>query len=148
MPITVAEYLSDDHRRLDAIVLETQDAATSGAHADAAAAFGRFADGLDRHIRAEEEVLFPEFEKATGMVAGPTEVMRAEHAEMRGLLSGVSSALGAGEGAEALRILQALKALLAEHNTKEEDILYPMTDRSLRDAGEVMERMRALLQAR
>ncbi len=74
MPSTVTEYLSTDHRRLDAIVQEVQDAAHTGAHADAAAAFARFAEGLDRHIRAEEEVLFPAFEEAVGAVGGPTAV--------------------------------------------------------------------------
>lgn len=146
MPDNVAGYLSADHRRLDAIVLEVQRAAT-GAPADAAAAFGRFAEGLDRHIRAEEEVLFPAFEDATGMLAGPTQVMRNEHAEMRRLLSEVSSALGAGDGPAALRTLHALVGLLAEHNMKEETILYPMADRSLRNASEVMDRMRSVMQA-
>lgn len=146
MPESLAEFLGADHRRLDAIVLEVQQAVT-GAPADAAAAFSRFAEGLDRHIRAEEDVLFPAFEGATGMVAGPTQVMRNEHAEMRRLLAEVSSALGSGEMAAALRTLPALVGLLAEHNMKEETVLYPMAGRSLPNAREVMDRMRAVLKA-
>ncbi len=145
MPDEVAEYLSADHRRLDAIVLEVRHAAAD-APADAAAVFSRFAEGLGRHMRAEEEVLFPAFEEATGMVAGPTRVMRSEHAEMRRLLSEVSSALGAGDGAAAFRTLQALEGLLAEHNMKEETVLYPMADRSLRNASDVVDRMRSFMQ--
>jgi iron-sulfur cluster repair protein YtfE (RIC family) len=147
MSDTVSGYLSADHRRLDAIVLEAEGRARSGALADAAAVFARFAQGLDRHIRAEEEILFPAFEQVTGMLAGPTTVMRAEHAEMRKLLSDVSSALGGSDASAALGALQALTGLLSDHNMKEESILYPMMDRSARNLAELVEQVRSVVQA-
>lgn len=57
------------------------------------------------------------------MVAGPTTGMRAEHAEMRKLLSEVSSALAGNDALAALSTLQALTGLLSDHNMKEKSIL-------------------------
>jgi iron-sulfur cluster repair protein YtfE (RIC family) len=147
MPSSVTEYLSADHRRLDAIALEAESAARSGAAADAAALFARFAEGLDRHIQVEEEVLFPAFEAATGMASGPTVVMRAEHAEIRRLLAEVSSALGGGDAPAALDAMRKLTELLSDHNMKEETILYPMTDRSARDLAGLLDQVRSVMQA-
>jgi len=146
MSDTITEYLSVDHRRLDAIVLEVESRVRAGALTEAAASFARFVQGLDGHIRAEEEVLFPAFEEVTGMVSGPTTVMRTEHAEMRRLLSEVSSALGGNEAAAALSALQALTGLLSDHNMKEESILYPMTDRAARNLTELVDKVRTVMQ--
>jgi len=148
MTSTVTEYLGADHERLDAIVLEVEKLVQSGLVSDGAAAFARFAEGLDRHIRAEEEILFPAFEEATGMTSGPTVVMRAEHAELRRLLPEVSSALGGGDAQAALGALRRLMGLLSEHNMKEESILYPMTDRSARDVAGLVDSVRSVVQAK
>jgi hypothetical protein len=84
---TVTGYLHWDHRRLDALLESSRSSLGDGAHADAAARFLEFATGLGRHIRMEEEVLFPAFEASTGMRgAGPTTVMRGEHLEILGIL--------------------------------------------------------------
>ena len=36
-----------------------------------------------QHFCAEEQVLFPAFEEQTGMLTGPTQVMRSEHMQLR-----------------------------------------------------------------
>ena len=147
MTTTVTECLTADHRRLDAIVPEVESAAKAGRLEDAASAFARFAEGLDRHIRAEEELLFPAFEEATGLAGGPTQVMRIEHVELRRRMTEISSALGAGDASAALRGLHGLTALLSEHNLKEESILYPMTDRAVPQASELAARVRSIVEA-
>ena len=48
MTTTVTECLTGDHRRLDAIVPEVEGAAKAGRPDDAASAFARFDEGLDR----------------------------------------------------------------------------------------------------
>jgi regulator of cell morphogenesis and NO signaling len=95
----------------------------------AIAAWADYSHGLQRHIRFEEELLFPLFEERTGLGpgAGPTAVMREEHAEIRQLLTRVGDEIGS-PGAEAEALRRRLSYTLAEHNGKEEEILYPAID--------------------
>ena len=83
----------------------------------------------------ENDLLFPEFESRSGIgpEAGPTAVMRREHREIEALLERIAGAIGhPGSDAEALRT--ALHRVLTDHNLKEEQVLYPGTDRLLSPA--------------
>jgi hemerythrin-like domain-containing protein len=133
---TVSDYLGSDHRRLDAMLDEFQQLLDARDLARAAGVFVEFARGLNRHIDAEEEVLFPEFEQRTGMVGGPTVVMRAEHVEIRDWMALVTARLGADDESGVRTALTNLVATLGEHNMKEEHVIYPMTD----DAAAPIER--------
>ena len=55
--------LGRDHRRLDSILADAKRCLVAGDLPRASARFAEFRDGLDRHIAAEEEILFPAFEK-------------------------------------------------------------------------------------
>ena len=90
----------------------------------------RFAFGLRRHIGFEEDLLFPEFERRSGISAdaGPTAVMRAEHRKIEALIAAVERAIGEPSACpEPSR--HELHEVLAQHNAKEEQILYPGADR-------------------
>ncbi|MCC6877356.1 MAG: hemerythrin domain-containing protein, partial [Sandaracinaceae bacterium] len=128
------EQFQTDHERLDAIVGEVFEAIESDALREAKQRFSDFACGLRRHIVAEEQVLFPAFEEATGMTRGPTTVMRMEHERIEELLRAIESALDAGD-ASAAATLETLVGILSDHNQKEEHVLYPTTDRLLGEKG-------------
>lgn len=130
----VTEYLEADHRRLDAMIPEVGASLAAGSLAQAAARYAEFACGLDRHIDAEERILFPAFEQGTGMSAGgPTFVMRGEHVDIRRLLEAATRAIQTGDTAGVTQAIQELVETLGAHNMKEEHMLYPMTDRALAD---------------
>jgi hemerythrin-like domain-containing protein len=95
-----------------------------------------------RHLAMEEEVLFPAFEARTGMRSGPTEVMRMEHAQMRDLLRDMADAVAAGNQGRFLGLSETLNMLMQQHNLKEENMLYPMSDQVL--AGERDDLVRAM----
>jgi iron-sulfur cluster repair protein YtfE (RIC family) len=97
----------------------------------AGAAWRRLHNGLDWHFRAEEERLFPCFESITGMVHGPTAVMREEHAQLRELLAACADALPDQDTARFSGHADSLLMLLQQHNYKEENVLYPMSERML-----------------
>lgn len=130
----VNEALSWDHDRLDALDRRAFEARAASDYVTALGLFGEFDRGLRRHIRFEEEILFPEFEERAGLPphAGPTAVMRAEHREIEAVLEALCAVVGLpGASAETLR--EDLKRILGWHNEKEENILYPGADKLLTD---------------
>ena len=127
----ITEALAWDHDRLDGIEQEAFARLAAGDQAGARAAWSEFCVGLRRHIRFEEELLFPTFEARLGMppAAGPTAVMRAEHRQIEELIEAIGGALL--EQAAALRLRAELHRVLGDHNLKEERMLYPATDQAL-----------------
>lgn len=144
----VAEFLQGDHRRLDAILADVEKNAGAKAYAGAGARFGEFACGLNRHIDMEEKVLFPAFEKATGMAGGgPTAVMRSEHVEIRRILERIASTLRGEDAGGYSAAVRSLHSVLGDHNMKEEQILYPESDMIAggeRERDDLVKRMQAL----
>lgn len=144
---SVSEYLQGDHHRLDAILQETQARVQAGDFKAAGAAFGEFKCGLNWHIDVEEQVLFPTFEASTGMSSGgPTVVMRHEHVLIRGAMDEASAGLAAADAGRFATAVSALLGVLGEHNMKEEQILYPMTDRAAggdRERDDLVKKMQA-----
>jgi regulator of cell morphogenesis and NO signaling len=128
----VNEALSWDHDRLDALEVEAFRKRAEGDLQAARDTYAMFAAGLRRHIAFEEQILFPAFEETSGIPpgAGPTAVMRVEHREIEGLIGQIEA--GIGEKAAPVEELRGrLHGVLGEHNFKEEEVLYPMTDQLL-----------------
>jgi hemerythrin-like domain-containing protein len=65
------------------------------------------------------------------MTGGPTQMMRFEHAQMRDLIEQMERALNGRDGSGFAGAAETLLILMQQHNMKEENILYPMCDRSL-----------------
>jgi hemerythrin-like domain-containing protein len=64
--------------------------------------------------------------------------MRSEHVEIRETLQGMTDALASRNADVYLGLAETLLMLLRQHNTKEEQILYPMADQALADNAGVM----------
>lgn len=149
----VTQLLIADHERLDALLAETKRHLQGDDRARARGSFATFREGLEHHIVVEEEVLFPAFERHVGGGGGgPTAVMRAEHGDIRRLLEEVALALEGAATPPPTAPLGELTAILEAHNGKEEQILYPMTERALADdassRAEIARRMRGASRAR
>ena len=128
----ISEALGWDHDRLDGLDHEADRNWKAGDAREGARLHARFAFGLRRHIRYEENVLFPEFERRSGLPAdhGPTAVMRVEHRAIEQLLDDLCEDAACGEP-PAEEIRENLRLVLLQHNLKEENVLYPMLDRVL-----------------
>jgi len=133
-PATVSELLELDHRRLDRLLGQAIESIASEAWDPAGEAFASFQEGIEKHIQLEEQFLFPAFEDANGGFAGPTEVMRAEHAEILRAAGDISLRINAKRNC--LEELDSLTRLLSAHNLKEEQVLYPATERILEALGQ------------
>ena len=139
------QILPAHHRHCDDLFVAAEESAQRGDWSAAAPAFARFYGQMKAHFEAEEGLLFPAFEAATGMSAGPTEMMRHEHEQMRSLLSQLEAACAAQDGEGYAGVAETLLMLMQQHNMKEENILYPMCDQAL---GAEAERIAAEMGAR
>lgn len=131
---TILDFLGSDHRACDDLFAASEEAVSKRNWEGARNLFGQFHQAMDRHFAMEEEVLFPGFETKTGNTMGPTQVMRAEHEQMRSLMREMDEALLANDEPRFLGLSETFNMLMQQHNLKEENVLYPMSDRAL--AGE------------
>jgi hemerythrin-like domain-containing protein len=140
----IAELMQDHHRHCDTKFVAAEEAMRRGRWAAGRALLEDFGHDLDAHFAAEEDILFPAFEGATGMREGPTQVMRYEHGQVRDLLAQMIAAAAAEDGDEFAGAAETLLVLMQQHNAKEEHILYPMCDSAL-DADTLTQDLRRRL---
>lgn len=134
----ISSYMTNGHRQCDDRFIQAEQAIANQDWPSANTLLTDFIDELEHHLQQEEQVLFPRFEQATGMTQGPTQVMRAEHTQMRSLCKNLLTAVNNQAKADALGGCETLMLLMQQHNMKEEQILYPMSDRMLANAAEVL----------
>jgi len=129
----ISRYFEVDHDRLDELfknfqTLKRMDYPRSKEY------FIAFKQGLQRHIVWEEDILFPLFEKKTGITSGgPTHVMRMEHRQIAEHLEAVHQKVKVADrnsDEEETKLI----SVLAIHNQKEEHILYPAIDHAVTEA--------------
>jgi hemerythrin superfamily protein len=127
---TISARFSADHARLQTLWDRCVDAIRACDPDGVLENFTEFEAGLRRHIRAEEDALFPAFERATGMGdRGPTSVMRMEHREIELMLDSLRDRARARDCATLYGQHVGPAALFKSHDAKEEGVLYPMADR-------------------
>ncbi|SEL24857.1 Hemerythrin HHE cation binding domain-containing protein [Colwellia chukchiensis] len=127
MMTSIPEFMTAKHRECDEVFIAAENAITDNNWPLAAQTFNQFAKELELHLQAEEEILFPEFEQATGITQGPTQVMRGEHQQMRALVADLTQALNEKNQQAYIGASETLMVLMQQHNMKEEMMLYPMT---------------------
>lgn len=140
---SIPEFMTNKHRECDDFFTEAEAAVATGDWSLALEKWQHFALELIKHFSQEEEVLFPKFEDATGMTAGPTQVMRMEHQQMRALVQDLDNALAAKEKDEYLGLSETLMVMMQQHNMKEEMMLYPMMAQNLSDGEQIIEEFKA-----
>jgi hemerythrin-like domain-containing protein len=144
---TILEFLGSDHRACDDLFASAEAAAAQKNWDSARSLFGQFQAAMAHHLAMEENVLFPAFESRTGMSSGPTQVMRMEHVQMRDLMQEMANAVAAGNQDSYLGLSETLNMLMQQHNLKEENMLYPMSDRVLgADSASLIRDMEAVAQ--
>ena len=127
---TISTMFDEDHERLDALFKSFQTLKRTD-FPKAKNAFLEFKAGLQRHVVWEEDVLFPLWERKSGMTGGgPTIVMRSEHREIGEWLEAIHRKLLA-QNPETEREEETLLDLLDRHNMSEEEVLYPQMDRMI-----------------
>jgi iron-sulfur cluster repair protein YtfE (RIC family) len=127
-----ATFFKSDHRACDDAWAALEEATGGPDRTRLLPLWKDFSLRMERHLAMEEEVLFPAFEKATGMHGtGPTEMMRHEHRQMRALLQDMARRAAADDFDGVLDQGDTLLMLVQQHNAKEEGMLYPMAEKVL-----------------
>jgi len=139
----ITRYLTEEHRRCDQLYAQVEQAVVEGSWDKAKELFEELRDKTLLHFQKEEDILFPEFEERTGITMGPTQVMRYEHSQARQLLEKLEKALGDEDRERFLSVGESFMILIQQHNMKEEQVLYPMSDQNL-PSEEIVERMSRL----
>lgn len=141
---SISQFMQQHHRDCDDLFARAEACAANKDWSQTSSSWTSFCEQMEHHLRMEEELLFPAFEAQTGQTQGPTMVMRMEHEQMRALLSEMSSCLKDQNQQRFLGLAESFMVLVQQHNMKEEQMLYPMTDRALGNAGEVLAKMQEL----
>ena len=127
--------LSDDHRDVDLLLLGAIEELRDGTHRDAFDALDLFWARLAMHIRAEHLHLFPAVLNADDRseIPGTIEMLRRDHDyfmhELADAIKKMRSTSVENERAimrATADRLGAIKTRLVEHNTLEEEIVYPI----------------------
>jgi len=142
----ISNYMKEEHRECDTLFAAAEEAIALNEWEVANERFLAFANETLRHFKEEEEALFPTFENYTGMTQGPTQVMRYEHEQVRGLIGKMAEAIEKNDKDAALSMAESMMILLQQHNMKEEQMLYAMCDRQLPPAmkEETLDTMRKI----
>jgi len=135
---SISEFFSAQHRACDRVFEKMEEAVSRDDWGQAESLYEELSRDTLQHFSNEEEGLFPLFEEKTGMQAGPTQVMRSEHAELRELLQRIGDAIRDKDQGEALGTAETFFLFLQQHNVKEEQVLYPMADQALHGSLEAL----------
>jgi len=142
---TIKSFLSGDHKECDELFADTENAVVASRWDEAKAMYEKLNSAFERHFRMEEAVMFVEFEGASGMSCGPTQVMRMEHEQMRKTLAQLGFEIDKMDKSKALGLCETFNILVQQHNSKEEQILYTMADNFLgAQASDVISRMQGV----
>jgi len=134
----ILEFMRDDHRACDHLYTEAENALADKKVEEAKTLFEQFYRATNHHFDMEERQLFITFEKRTGMMGGPTQMMRYEHQQLRAQLESMLKALNEGKHDDFFGIGESFMIMLQQHNMKEEQMLYPMIDRALEGDAQIM----------
>jgi len=129
--LNIKKFMTQDHRDCDLLFAKAENAASAGDWVTTNQSFNAFVAAMERHFGVEEEALFPAFEEETGVLTGPTEMMRMEHEQMRGLFAEMHEALEQKNTDDYLGIADTLLIMMQQHNMKEEQILYNIMNQRL-----------------
>jgi iron-sulfur cluster repair protein YtfE (RIC family) len=145
-PETMADYLAWDHAQLDALLSDATLAVSDGEIERAEDVVRELRIRFLRHIRLEEQLVFPLLEGgATPVGGGPTAGMRHEHVRLQGELGDLADARARGDAAGYFEAQARLDGLMPAHVHKEEELVFPAADRGLSDGArrDLVARLRA-----
>ena len=141
---TIADFMTHDHKACDNEFADAEQAVFDGDWAKTETSFNAFRSHMAHHFRMEENALFPTLLSAGGP-SGPVQMMLMEHVQMNELIGDMATALADKDADKYNGLSETLLIVMQQHNHKEENILYPISDHILSAQREsVLESMQAV----
>ncbi len=138
---SIQEFMTQHHKTCDNLLVEAEAVLANKDWSAFAELWRQFEKETLHHFDLEEQILFPAFEEQTGMTAGPTMVMRHEHAQIKTMFEQMALAIEQQDIERAMGSSESIMIFIQQHNMKEEQILYPMTDSHLSNSAEIVKLM-------
>ena len=129
--MTISSYMATHHAFCDELFTNVENLAAQSDWEQLRPVFNEFTAETERHFLREEKILFPRLENVMGSADGPTQVMRLEHEQIRLLTENLKVMIENKDREGILGEAETLLIMMQQHNAKEEQILYPMMDRTL-----------------
>lgn len=141
---TLSSYLAWDHAQIESMLADARTLVDEDELERADDLVREIRARLLRHIRLEEQIVFPLLERRTGRFSGPTVVMRHEHVRIQGELGDMAEALARGDVRGYLAAKERFEGLMPSHMHNEERFVFPAADRALgdRQRRELVSRLR------
>ena len=134
-PRDLMDILSRDHQRLDELFGLSLQLANAGKISEAVPLVMEFAAGLKRHIQVENDILAPSFRIPD---PEPVAIMLHEHDDILSQMANIESLFAGEEPVQAWEVspfLAILSGVMAKHEHREEQNLFPQWDIALRMAA-------------
>ncbi len=119
----VAELFEDMHRRCDELLMTLDKLVQREDWTQAEEAYGRFRTSMRAHFEAEEDELFPAFERLSFANSTSVAIMRREHHQMNGMMDYMGGALAVCDVSSYLGESLRLRTMLAQHGRKEDYLM-------------------------
>lgn len=135
---SIEQIMQHDHERLDTLLEASAKRVQGDQWHEASELLEQFRHGLeDCHMRVEETILFPAFERHSGNAKHPlTALLCKGHQDLRIFIQEMNEAINIRDTEEYNATLGTVRALLKLHDNKEETELYPYVSAALSDHGE------------
>lgn len=126
----LAAQLRAHHRRCKKVCLAAEQALARADWSAFAACAAALRNALLGHFVFEEEELFPEFERITGLCEA-TRALRDQHGDMRAILDVLVAVAPAHDPEGCRSEFDTLTLMLRQHMEREEQVMYPAFQRTL-----------------
>ena len=98
---------------------------------------------LERHLGAENEVIFPAYEALADVSSTPTRLLREEHERIGLLLAECATVIATQDPEQAIESFSVMAETLIKHHDKEEQMFLPMASQALAaQREEILERLK------
>ncbi len=128
MSETISSFMTKNHRACDEEFAKLENTVASENWTEVEKVFESFSNDMQLHFDMEEKIIFPTFEEKSGMVGGPTQMMRIEHQQMLQIISQMKDAVDKKDKNHFFGLSETLMMTIQQHNMKEEQMLYRMID--------------------
>ncbi len=123
-----ARRISSQHRKLNMLHRVVVDAINRARPAECITAFKRFREALDSHFSLEDELYFPALHGLRRDLSATLERLSQEHAALRSRLAELEAAFVEARLDECARLLDTVGAAIADHESREEQVLRAFRD--------------------